>query len=65
MSPRPGSRLHYKGAPFGVVVRVEGNLCFMKYDDTGEVLPFIWRFKEGTNPLFDWPGKLETGATNE
>lgn len=47
--PRKGDRLVYKGAPLGVVTRVEGNLCWFTDAETGIVDPFIWYFpREGT-----------------
>jgi hypothetical protein len=56
--PRVGDALLYKGAAFGLISRVEGNLCWYSRlgDDEGEGL-FIWRFKDGLNKLFDWPTK--------
>jgi hypothetical protein len=56
VKPRKGSPLKYRGEPFGTVVRVENNLCYFDRAD-GDIAPFIWRFSEGLNPLFNWEGK--------
>ena len=56
--PRAGDRITYKGQPAGVIIRVEGNLCWVAYDGAAEAMPFIWRFKDGSlNTLHEWPGK--------
>ena len=57
--PVSGYRFKYRDMPGGVIVRVEGNLCWAKYDGQDEVLPFIWAFKDGLNKLHDWPTKME------
>lgn len=56
-APRAGDEILYRGKPIGIAVRVEGNLCWTKYYDQNETLPFIWMFKDGLNNLHDWPGK--------
>lgn len=33
------------------VLRTENNLCWIKPDDGSDMVPFIWRFKEGLNKL--------------
>jgi hypothetical protein len=43
----------------GVVVRVEADLCWTKYEGSEKIEPFIWRFKDGLNTLHDWPTKGE------
>jgi hypothetical protein len=54
--PRKGQRITYKGAEVGTAERLDGNLCYVKYDD-GSTNPFIWRFHDGLNAMHDWPGK--------
>lgn len=54
--PRVGDEIRYKGERQGRVLRVEGNLCWVAYDDGSEPAPFIWRFRDGLNALHDWPG---------
>ena len=39
------------------VLRVEGNLCWAKYDGYAEPSSFIWQFRDGPNKLHEWPGK--------
>lgn len=41
--PRAGDRILYRGQPYGVVARVEGNLCWTTRED-GTTDPFIWNF---------------------
>lgn len=55
--PRKGQRITYQGREVGTVDHVDGNLCWVKYDD-GTANPFIWRFRDGLNALHDWPGKV-------
>lgn len=59
--PRVGDPVTYRGKITGMVARVEGALCWNKYNDNhecaGETLPFIWCFREGLNTLHDWPTK--------
>lgn len=45
----------------GVVVRVEGNLCWSLYDGKEEPQCFIWRFPSTRelNRYHNWPGKPE------
>lgn len=54
--PRKGSRITYKGREVGTVDHLDGNLCWVNYDD-GTRNPFIWRFRDGLNAMHDWPGK--------
>jgi|GEM_PF-3417679 hypothetical protein len=65
--PRAGHEVTYKSGSGrlikAIVVKVEGNLCWVKYDGKDEAQPFIWRFKEGLNTLHDWPTKHTAGAT--
>lgn len=56
--PRKGDPITYRGKRAGLVVRVEGNLCWTDYG-SGEVLPFIWAFKDSLNNLHDWPTKAQ------
>lgn len=57
--PRKGMKIEYKD-PFtgkelkGEVMRVEGNLCWTKYEGKEEILPFIWRFHDGYNTFHKW-----------
>lgn len=55
--PRVGQPLTYRGEHIGTVRRVEGNLCVINYADGSEPSPFIWRFHDGLNTMFDWPTK--------
>ena len=45
--PHKNQKVFYKGDYVGDVLKVEGNLCWVKYPDNTSN-PFIWRFK-GTN----------------
>ena len=56
--PRKGDPVFYRGEPAGVVVRVEGNLC---WTTATKDAPFIWRFERSRelNNLHDWPTKRE------
>lgn len=56
VAPRKGQRITYKGREVGTVDHLDGNLCWVRYDD-GTTNPFIWRFRDGLNALHDWPGK--------
>lgn len=58
--PRAGERVTYSGKEIATVVHVEGNICWSKYDNTGETMPFIWKFKDGLNALAWWPSKSPT-----
>jgi len=69
--PRADSRGIYHnidGQSIGfTVVRSNGNLCYVRYDNTAnEVTPFIYKFKVGRdwemNRLHEWPGKVVTMA---
>lgn len=66
--PREGDLITYRspqhGVVRGVVSRVEGNLCWTKYEIYPDVQPFIWRFKDGLNTLHDWPGKWGNDGFN-
>jgi len=56
-------RSPYEGNVGFEVVRVEGNLCYAKYDCDPVVAPFIWRHKEGRlNTLHDWKGKDDSNS---
>jgi len=44
----------------GAVSKVEGDICFVKYDEDGVTRSFIWRHPDGPNTLHDWPGKAGT-----
>ncbi len=59
--PRVGTTVTYKpyanqAVEVGEIVRVEGSLCWTRYDN-GEAVPFIWCFNDTLNILHDWPGK--------
>lgn len=56
--PRVGHFAIYNKCPTErrKIIRVEGNLCWYQYPD-GEVLPFIWCFKDGLNTMHSWPTK--------
>lgn len=56
-APRAGQDITYRGKLHGKAIRVEGNLCWMNFNDGSEAAPFIWRFKDGLNNLHDWPTK--------
>jgi hypothetical protein len=56
-APRKGDEITYKGDPVGVVLSVDGGLCWVEYYDGSPSGPFIWRFKDGLNRLHDWPRK--------
>lgn len=45
----------------GVVIRVEGNLCWVRYDGQDAPSFFIWRFHSTRelNRFHAWPGKPE------
>lgn len=67
--PRKGDRLRWpdwKPQRFAVVVRCEGNLCFI--DEPGRPTePFIWRFRDGTpeeqlNQLAEIVGEEKDGS---
>lgn len=62
--PRKGAVLTYRGERIGTAGRVDGNLCWINYDEGGESWPFIWRFQRPRelNQLFDWPQKSRDGA---
>jgi hypothetical protein len=62
--PRVGDPVTYKGEHVGTVTRVEGSLCWRTYPD-GEVLPFIWCFKDGLNTLHDWPAKRRAAPVSD
>lgn len=60
--PRVGTRGTYNSPVFGdvgfEVVRVEGNLCWVRYDNLPSAVdPFIWKHPDRLNNLHDWPGK--------
>jgi hypothetical protein len=70
VKPRLGEVVTYRpgyGRPetTGVVVSVEGNLCWTKYEGQEKALPFIWRFAEGLNTLHDWPSKHSDEGMDE
>lgn len=50
--PRKGERVAWRnGAKLyshATVLRIEGNLCWIKPDDGGESAPFLWRFHDGS-----------------
>jgi hypothetical protein len=48
--PRPGERVVWPSGHGGKVLRIEGNLCWVEFDD-GTRDPFIWRFKDGLNNM--------------
>lgn len=52
--PRKGQRIAWRMDGelrfHGTVLRTEGNLCWMNFDD-GTTNPFIWLFKDGLNQL--------------
>ena len=61
-APKAGTRGTYQSPYEGEtgfdVIRVEGNLCWVKYDRwPNETQPFIWRHPDGLNSLHDWDGK--------
>lgn len=55
--PRKGDPITYLGEVIGVVSSVEGNLCWVRYENKDSSEPFIWRFHDGLNTLHDWPNK--------
>lgn len=62
--PRKGSPVTCMGDPWGIAVRVEGNICWTNVDGIDAPL-FIWRFGSNKstgqpahlNRLFHWPEK--------
>lgn len=52
--PKKGQRIAWridgKLKFLGTVRSIEGNLCWMDFDD-GTVNPFIWNFRDGMNKL--------------
>lgn len=48
--PRRGQRVTFPSGHAGEVLRIEDNLCWVKWDD-GTSDPFIWRFRDGLNNL--------------
>lgn len=53
--PRKGQRVAWrmngKLTHHATILRIEGNLCWIKPDDGSDSAPFIWRHKEGLNTL--------------
>ena len=65
--PRVGTRGTYSSPVDGEigfeVVRVEGNLCWARYDNLPSVVdPFIWNHPDRLNNLHDWNGKTTEGG---
>lgn len=50
--PQKGQRVAWrrngKLTHHATVLRIEGNLCWIKPDDGSESAPFLWRFSDGT-----------------
>jgi len=61
-TPKAGTRGVYQSIYMGEIgfeiVRVDGNLCWVRYDNLpNEAQPFIWRHPDRLNTRHDWEGK--------